>query len=208
MFKDRLRYFLCDRHPKTLFRMFLYSCETALPQIEKFQENGVKKQMVSSKKWHALYICLQAQTESFWSSANWIFWIEFHLHWRCARVYSRSSFWIAVAFLTAHSLQTTHRPWGSSCFTQWQIWGYSQQKMTIVPEVMWFLAIYYQQSIHLPPIELWEVLVQTWREGEKGGEGRREGEEERWKEEKGKERGDRARRRGKERGEETWKRMY
>ena len=27
----------------------------------------------------------------------------------------------------------------------------------------------------LPPIEVWEVLVQTWREGEKGGEGGREG---------------------------------
>ena len=29
--------------------MFLY-CGTALPQIKRFQENGVKKQMVSSKK--------------------------------------------------------------------------------------------------------------------------------------------------------------
>ena len=86
----------------------------------------------------------------------------------CQRI--GSSFWIAVAFWimhTAHSLQDY-----TLCFTQWQIWGYSQQEMTIVPKVILhnFLANYYQQPIHLPPIEVWEVLVQAWREEEKGGE--------------------------------------
>lgn len=65
MFKDRLCCYLHDRHPKTLFRMFLYSCGTALQQIERFQENAVKKQMASSKKAACLIHMLTSTNRNF-----------------------------------------------------------------------------------------------------------------------------------------------